>query len=188
MFSWLSKSEKQAYNPQQFCFSFKDFTGQPVNVSIQSDTQEFINMFFDKLENCLKGTPFESILEGIYGGTIQQQLICSGCNQVKCQNQKFYNLSLGIKQKKTLYESLDGLISKDIINDYQCETCNKKLEVTKRVLLNTLPNILIVHLQRILLNYDTLMNEKINSRLEFPTQLNLKPYMVDQLSENHHEY
>ena len=28
------------------------------------------------------------------------------------------------------------------------------------------------------------MNEKINSRLEFPNQLNLKPYMVDTIQEN----
>jgi len=31
------------------------------------------------------------------------------------------------------------------------------------------------------------MNEKINSRLEFPNQLNLKPYIVDA-TENENEY
>ena len=87
-----------------------------------------------------------------------------------------------------MYESLDGLISKDIINDYFCETCKKKIEVSKRMLLDKLPNVLIIHLQRILLNYDTLMNEKINSRLEFPNQLNLKPYMADASIEDDNEY
>ena len=53
---------------QEFCFSFKDYTGEPVNVKIQQDTQEFLNMLFDKLENGLKKTPYKYILEGIFGG------------------------------------------------------------------------------------------------------------------------
>ena len=34
----------------------------PVNVSIQQDAQEFLNIFFDKLETTLKPTPFKRIL------------------------------------------------------------------------------------------------------------------------------
>lgn len=32
------------------------------------------------------------------------------------------------------------------------------------------------------------MNEKINSRLEFPNKLNLKPYMADSSAEDDNEY
>lgn len=39
---------------------------------------------------------------------------------------------------------------------------------------------LILHLQRIVFNLDTLMNEKINSRVEFPMELQLKRYLVDE--------
>lgn len=38
------------------------------------------------------------------------------------------------------------------------------------------PNVLIVHLQRIIFNFDTFRNDKINSFFEFPQQLDLKPY------------
>jgi ubiquitin carboxyl-terminal hydrolase 34 len=49
-----------------------------------------------------------------------------------------------------------------------------------------MPNVLILHLQRIVFNLDTLANEKINSRVEFPTELNLSQYLVDhkQQEEN----
>ena len=38
------------------------------------------------------------------------------------------------------------------------------------------PNTLIVHLQRIVFSFDTLQNDKVNARFEFPTLLNLKDY------------
>ena len=49
MFGYLLLTEKQEYNPDELCFAFKDFEGQPVNTSVQQDAQEFINIFFDKL-------------------------------------------------------------------------------------------------------------------------------------------
>jgi ubiquitin C-terminal hydrolase len=44
-----------------------------------------------------------------------------------------------------------------------------------------LPNVLVLHLQRIVFNLDTLTNEKINSRLEFPIDLELTQYMLPGL-------
>jgi ubiquitin carboxyl-terminal hydrolase 34 len=35
MFSYLDLSDRVDYNPFEFCFSFKDFTGDPVNVLVQ---------------------------------------------------------------------------------------------------------------------------------------------------------
>ncbi len=68
MFSFLDVSDRIDYNPIDFCFSFKDFSGQPVNVSVQQDAQEFLNMIFDKLEKALEKTAYKKILDGIYGG------------------------------------------------------------------------------------------------------------------------
>jgi hypothetical protein len=39
-----------------------------------------------------------------------------------------------------------------------------------------MPNVLIVHLQRIVFSFDTFMNDKINSRFEFPQVMDLKDY------------
>jgi ubiquitin C-terminal hydrolase len=53
--------------------------------------------------------------------------------------------------------------------------------MTKKTCLSDLPNVLIIHLQRIIYNFDTYANEKINSRLEFPHVLNLEPYTRDSV-------
>lgn len=39
LFANLELTEKQDVDPQDFCLSFKDFEGEPVNVMIQQDAQ-----------------------------------------------------------------------------------------------------------------------------------------------------
>jgi ubiquitin C-terminal hydrolase len=46
----------------------------------------------------------------------------------------------------SLQETLHHMIEGETINDYFCEKCQKKYDTTKRVLLNDLPNVLIIHL------------------------------------------
>ena len=48
--------------------------------------------------------------------------------------------------------------------------------MSKRILISQTPNVLIVHLKRIVFNYDSFKNDKLNSFFEFPYQLDLKPY------------
>ena len=76
MFSFLSCSQRRDYNPRPWTVAFKDTsgtwfprfhryvpsqtarcTGNPTNVSIQQDAEEFVNVFLDRLETRLKGTP-----------------------------------------------------------------------------------------------------------------------------------
>ena len=50
------------------------------------------------------------------------------------------------------------------------------MDISRRTLISQTPNVLIVHLQRIIFNFDTFRNDKINTFWEFPYQLDLKPY------------
>lgn len=90
--------------------------------------------------------------------------------------ESFYNLSVEVKNFKSLTESLEKLIAGETISDFKCEACEKKVDVQKRDCLSELPNILIVHLKRIIFDLESLQNIKVNSRLEFPEQLNLEPF------------
>jgi uncharacterized UBP type Zn finger protein len=85
-----------------------------------------------------------------------------------------------VRNLKTLNESLHKYIAGETISDYTCSNCNKRVDIMKRCVLTSLPNILIIHLQRIVFNLDTLMNEKINSRLEFPLELNMESFMKEE--------
>ncbi|EGR27434.1 hypothetical protein IMG5_196170 [Ichthyophthirius multifiliis] len=188
MFAYLLMSDRVEYNPIEFCFSFKDYMGEPVNTIVQQDAQEFLNMIFDKLENSLKNTPFKKILEGVYGGKTCTQLICQNCKHLSNVFETFYSLSVEVKNQKTLNESLNKFIAGETISDYKCEKCEKKVDVVKKIFLKDLPNVLIVHLQRIIFDIETVQNIKVNSRLEFPEQLDLKSYTNDVHECKNNEY
>ena len=73
------------------------------------------------------------------------------------------------------------MISHEKIDEYHCETCNKKVTITKRNSIGCLPNTLIVHLQRITYDFEYDRNKKINSRLEFPREISLKQYTIEEI-------
>ena len=75
------------------------------------------------------------------------------------------------------------MIESIIINDYKCENCNQKVDVEKRQLIAEPPNVLIINLQRIIFNFDTFQNDKINTNFEFPNMLNLKDYSFKAIME-----
>ena len=131
-------------------------------------------MMFDKIETAIKTTPFKYLLDGVYGGKTCTQLVCQQCQNVRNKQEQFYNLSIPIKNLKNIHECFEKYIQGETISDFKCEECNQKVDVVKRQLLSQLPNVLILHLQRIVFNLDTLMNEKINHRVEFPMELDLK--------------
>jgi ubiquitin carboxyl-terminal hydrolase 34 len=183
MFSYLDLSQREDYVPHGFCYSFKDYEGNPTNVIVQQDAQEFLTRIIDKIEFALKPTPYKYLLQSVFGGKICSQVICEGgCGKVSSRYEDYYSLSLEVNNMKTIYDSLEKLISPEKIDEYNCETCNKKVTITKRNLLSDLPNVLVVHLQRLFYNYEIDRNEKINSRLEFPKVLNLKNFSVEEFA------
>ncbi len=92
-----------------------------------------------------------------------------------------------VKDRKGLIDSLQKMIETSIINDFRCENCKQKVDVEKRQLIGETPNVLIVHLQRIIFNFDTFQNDKINTYFDFPNTLDLKEFSYKSVmsSEGH---
>ena len=107
------------------------------------------------------------------------QNICSSCNNVNYRKEKFTNITLDVKGIDNINESLEKYISEESIEDYKCSKCNQIVTLKKATYISRLPNILIIHLNRLLLNYENGNLEKINSRFEFPKTLNLKKYCIE---------
>ena len=119
MFGFLEFSDRYDYNPLPFCLVFKDHSGQPVNVAVQQDAQEFLNIMFDKLE---KGsTWWRQLVQGVFGGKLVNQLTCQGCGSLREKEELFYSLSLTVKGINNIQQSLGQFIQSEIINDFFCE-------------------------------------------------------------------
>ncbi len=113
--------------------------------------------------------------------------MCEKCGTVRNRYEEFYDLSLEAKNMKSLNDSLEKFILPERIDEYHCDTCNKKVTIIKRNSIAELPNVLICHLQRIFYNYEIDRNEKINSKLEFPKILNLKQYTTEEIMKTNNE-
>jgi len=84
MFSQLKLSDRQDYNPTNFCKAYKDHEGNSVNIAIQQDAVEFMHVFFDKIENCLKQTKQKYLMQTIFSGKNISMLTCHQCGDIKC--------------------------------------------------------------------------------------------------------
>ena len=181
MYTFLTLSEKEDYNPRSFCQEFKDFDGNPINVMIQQDSQEFFNNFFDKMENCLKNTNYKYIINDVFVGRTCSSVICESCKHVSNRFEDFYNLTLEVKNINNLNDSLHKLITPEKIEDFKCSNCNKNVTINKRTTLSDLPNVLVFHLKRFYMNYEIERTEKINSRFEFPLSINMKEFCIEDI-------
>ena len=183
MYTFLIFSDKQAYNPKDFCSAFKDLDGQSINIHMQQDSQEFYNTFCDKIEFLLKKTKFKYVIDNIFTGKMCSSVICEQCHNLSNRFEDFYNLSLEVKNINNLYDSLKKFTAPEKIEEFNCETCNKKVTIKKLTSLAKLPNVLFIHLKRFYMNYEKEETEKINSKFEFPNTINLKNFCVEENSE-----
>ena len=181
LFGHLELSEKVDYNPFEFCFSFKQLDGQPTNTSVQHDTEEFYNILFDRIENLIKPTPQKYLFNSTFNGQNCSQMVCKECGFARNRFEDFYNVSVTVKERKSLEESIKKTLEGEVISDYECPGCKKKVDITKRTLFSKSPNVLVVQLQRLIFDFNTFQNQKVNTHFEFPENLDLKPYSLNHV-------
>jgi ubiquitin carboxyl-terminal hydrolase 34 len=63
-------------------------------------------------------------------------MVCTECGKVKNRIEDFLNLSLPVKDIKSMEMSLKKMIEGEIISDYLCEGCNKKVDLSRRTLIS----------------------------------------------------
>ena len=186
LYTYLLLSSYGEVIPKDFIFSIKIF-GERVNIKQMLDSSEFYHNFCDIIHNSLENTKYKTLIEDLFCGKSQEKRICSNCGNTSSKEEEFKQISLEVKDKNDLYESLDQYISEEIIDDYKCDKCNNKVKLKKSALFSSLPNILVFHLKRILYNNMGEM-EKIYSKFDFPiNDLNIKKYCLNSNSDNNDE-
>ena len=179
LFTYLSYTSYGEVIPKDLVFSIKDFDGQPININQMQDSNEFYTNFCCKIEESLKNTKYEYLVKNLFIGKICNKNICSSCKNPTLRFEDFKDITLEVNGLNNIYESLDKYILEDNIDDFYCSRCEKKVILKRSSLLASLPNILIIHLNRIIINIEDGNQKKINSRLEFPKELDLKKYCLE---------
>ncbi len=182
LFSHLLALEKSYYNPIGFCNALVNIDGEPMDVFEQQDADEFVLSLFQQIEDRVMGTPSEHIIKDIFGGLMVNELIADGGWHSE-RSEAFNMIKVDVKDYQNLLEGLSSYVAGETV-DYtweheHVETGEKmvaKLPTTKRVLLKSLPESLIIHLKRFEFDFELMQQMKINDRYEFPMELDLYPY------------
>ncbi len=182
LFSHLLALEKSYYDPIGFCNALVDMDCEPIDVLEQQDADEFVLRLFQQIEARIMGTPSEHIIKDIFGGLMVNELIADG-GRYSERSEAFNMIKVDVKDHQNLLEGLSSYVAGETV-DYTWEHEHvemgekmvAQLPTTKRVLLKSLPESLIIHLKRFEFDFETMQQIKINDRYEFPMELDLYPY------------
>ena len=180
LFSFLSLAQSKAYSLLPFCYSYKDFSGNPTDVFVQHDADEFLKVVVDKVETVCKGKLMMPAFESVFGGKLANIIICQGCGAEKSKDEIFLDLSLEVKGMENLDDSLNQFIEPERINDYLCDNCGNRCDILKKTLIKNNPNVLVIYLKKIFFDLEELVNKKLHTRFEFPHELDIGKYHPDQ--------
>lgn len=95
-----------------------------------------------------------------------------------------------VRDISSLEESLSLLLQPELLcgeNKYHCSGCDSKVDAYKGISFETLPPILTFQFNRFDYNYMTMARIKINSKFEFPMQLNMKKYKTSTTEEENNK-
>ena len=143
------------------------------------------------LESCLKNTPFESLIQELYFGCINNTLTCTECAQPRKTEQSFleimlevqeYLMDMSTKQINSVSDSLDKYFAQEELDGVNCELCQKPTLHNRGPLISKLPPILTFNLNRLAIDMTTFDRKKVNTRFEYPLELDMSKYL-DQSPE-----
>ena len=205
LFSALKIYEFGYYDPRSFVEINK------LNFYEQMDAEEFFGTLIDKIENDIKKlyaktpsdqtpTPkdsksenyrYKDIFNYFFGIKVVDELKFVDCGH-KRYNEFFYNsIQLEIKEFNNINESLKNYSKTEIMdgdNKINCEQCKVKRTCHKHLIFKSLPNILVIALKRFEFDYNTMLKYKLNKYFEFPYELDMKDYLIENHQETNTEY
>ncbi|KZV31693.1 ubiquitin carboxyl-terminal hydrolase 19-like [Dorcoceras hygrometricum] len=161
----------------------------------QEDAHEFMRFAIDTMQSvCLDEFGGEkaihpsyqetTLIQHIFGGRLQSQVICTKCDNVSNQFENMMDLTVEIHgDAGSLEECLDQFTAKERLhgdNMYKCDGCNDYVMAWKRLTICCAPNILTIALKR----FQSGRFGKLNKRVTFPETLDLSPYMGELADGN----
>ncbi|ETV90764.1 hypothetical protein H310_14502 [Aphanomyces invadans] len=139
-----------------------------LDIGLQQDIQQVYLLLMDLMEShpvteCVTGSILYSI--GYKG-------------ELRVSTAGFHCLSLDVVGVKSLEESLAEWAAPEYVDDFDWDEKSCGVTVTKQSTLSVLPPLLLCHLNRFTLNYDTWATEKVASWLSFPMTLSFREEYV----------
>ncbi|KAG9510280.1 Ubiquitin carboxyl-terminal hydrolase 48, partial [Fragariocoptes setiger] len=182
IFARLQFTNRRTVDPSSFVSSLA------LNASEQQDAQEFGNLFMEFLEKQLinQPDPFVSkIIQNQYCGRYEYVTECDECHTESSTDANFYELDLSIQNLEKLYDCLNDYFKPvPLDGKYNCSHCRKPQNAHRKIILKKLPPTLNLQLLRFVYDIQKNARQKLNSYLQFPEVLDMRPYMPKSSNRN----
>ena len=170
----------------------KSFGWDSGRTYIQHDTQEFCRVLMDNLEEKMKGSPLEGRIAHLFRGKYRSYVRCVNVKYESSRIEEFYDLAMQVKDCPTLGESFDKYVeSEKLEGDNQYKTDEFGMQDAEMgIEFVEFPPVLQLHLRRFEYDFEYDRNVKINSRFEFPMEIDLDEFLAEDAPKdvrNHYE-
>ncbi|KAG5508781.1 hypothetical protein JKF63_05279 [Porcisia hertigi] len=145
-----------------------------LDVKVQQDAQEFFTLLLDWLR-CHCGPIVKAAITSTFSGTLLYDRQCGACGWSFKRAEPFLYLSLPVRP--ALEDSLSEFSKPEAVDGFKCEKCGQTAVATSLQYMRTLPDVLVIHLNRFEFNLQTLQRHKVTTTTSFPLQLDMMTYM-----------
>mmetsp|Transcript_32726 Transcript_32726/g.53074 ORF Transcript_32726/g.53074 Transcript_32726/m.53074 type:complete len:1588 (+) Transcript_32726:28-4791(+) len=179
LFAYMDMSEEATVSTENLT---RSFGWRGTEAMQQQDVCELNRILIDALDESLKGSLHEKLVDTLYKGVLVNQVQCLKCLHISEREESVMDVPLVVKGFKSVAESLASFVqyeSLDGDNQYFCERCGCKVDARKRVTFRSLPPILTLSLRRFEYDWVKDARVKINSVFAFPLELDMSQYCND---------
>eukprot|EP00883_Tetradesmus_obliquus_P008816 jgi/Sobl393_1/19554/SZX64323.1 len=153
----------------------KSFGWSTMDAFMQHDVQELNRVLCEKLEEKMKGTRVERVINELFEGHTLNYLECVAVDYKSSRRESFMDLQLDVKGCSDIYDSFDRYTQVEMMdgeNQYKAEGYGLQ-DARKGVLFDQLPPVLQLQLKRFEYDFERDTMVKINDRYEFYDELDL---------------
>ena len=158
-----------------------------VQIGNQEDVHDFYASLLSRLEDEMPDTDSKIALSKFFTGQSITQ-IQGECGHVSSQKEAFGDLSVTVKNKANLHDSLAEFVQGEPMegsNKYKCMSCDHEngrlVDAMRRTCLEDVPDCLTVCLKRFTFGSKFLGEGKVNDRFDFPETVDMSLYKRSHL-------
>lgn len=159
------------------------------DVYIQNDVQEFMRELIDNIKTKMKGMENSEAISQLFRGKLLNFVRCLEFEHSTENEEEFYDISLSVKGKNSLEESLHSFIEDEFLieNEKYYLEDHGYVDAFRGTRFLELPPVLHIHLKRF--DYDQYYGQKkMQNRFEFPFELDMEPYISEKTNDECYKY
>lgn len=169
-----------AFKPMPIVSNLKRIA-QSLRIGRQEDAHEFLRFLVEAMHQGASGN--EKGISPIYNamkGTLRSRIVCSDCRIPSDCIDPFLDLSLEIKNSKSIKQALDRFTAPEFLsqsNRYNCSNCKELRNAKKQITFKSAPKTLSIHLKRF--GFINKFGAKLAHHVIFEDVLDLSSFMIE---------